>query len=178
MKIHITNLYNFNRNEMLVKKQHRIAEAGLSLGYREMGVFSFPVETDSRRELSKRLDRIIAALEANDVVFLQLPTRNGVGYEKLLAQKCKAYRNTRLILLFHDMQLLSEKNEKQDEYISLCKMSDAVIVPSERDKAKLRSYGLSAIIVMDDLQITESNAVSNDAAYKALRQSGFYIKKR
>ena len=102
MKIHITNLYNFNQNDMLVKNQHRVAEAGLSLGYREMGVFSFPVETDSAGELSKRLDGIIAALEAEDVVFLQLPTRNGIGYERLLAQKCKAYRNTKLILIFHE----------------------------------------------------------------------------
>ena len=47
VKIHITNLYNFNQNDTLVKKQHRVAEAGFSLGYREMGVFSFPVETDS-----------------------------------------------------------------------------------------------------------------------------------
>ena len=97
MKIHITNLYNFNRNDMLVEKQHRIAEAGIALGYREMGIFSFPVETDTPQELSKRLDGIIAALENEDVVFLQLPTRNGVEYEKLLAQKCKAYQNTNLI---------------------------------------------------------------------------------
>ena len=54
MKIHITNLYNFNRNDMLVEKQHRIAEAGIALGYREMGIFSFPVETDTPQELSKR----------------------------------------------------------------------------------------------------------------------------
>ena len=64
MKVHITNLYNFNPGDELVKKQHRIAEAGFSLGFREMGIFSFPVESDTQSELSKRLDGIIAALEA------------------------------------------------------------------------------------------------------------------
>ena len=177
MKIHITNLYNFNQNDMLVKKQHRVVEAGLSLGYREMGIFSFPVETDSAGELSKRLDGIIAALEAEDVVFLQLPTRNGIGYERLLAQKCKAYKNTKLILIFHDMRLLSEAGAAREEYLSLCKMADAVVIPDELDSERLRAEGVRAIVLMDDLQITEDDLTSDDSGYNALRQSDFYIKK-
>lgn len=177
MKIHITNLYNFNQNDTLVKKQHRVAEAGFSLGYREMGVFSFPVETDSAGELSKRLDGIIVALEAEDVVFLQLPTRNGIGYEKLLAQKCKAYRNTKLILIIHDMQLLSEANDTQKEYLSLCNMADAVVVPGKQDSERLEAEGVSAVVLMDDLQMTEADLSSDDTGYNALRQSDFYIKK-
>ena len=177
VKIHITNLYNFNQNDTLVKKQHRVAEAGFSLGYREMGVFSFPVETDSAGELSKRLDGILAALEAEDVVFLQLPTRNGIGYEKLLAQKCKAYRNTKLILIFHDMQLLSEANDAQKEYLSLCNMADAVVVPGKQDRERLEAEGFSAVVLMDDLQMTEADLSSDDTGYNALRQSDFYIKK-
>lgn len=177
MKIHITNLYNFIQNDMLVKNQHRVAEAGLSLGYREMGVFSFPVETDSAGELSKRLDGIIAALEAEDVVFLQLPTRNGIGYERLLAQKCKAYRNTKLILIFHDMQLLSETGGAREEYLSLCKMADAVVIPDAQDSERLHAEGWPPIVLMDDLQITEDDLASGDTGYNALRQSDFYIKK-
>ena len=177
MKIHITNLYNFNQNDMLVKNQHRVAEAGRSLGYREMGIFSFPVETDSAGELSKRLDGIIAALEAEDVVFLQLPTRNGIGYERLLAQKCKAYRNTKLILIFHDMQLLSETGGVREEYLSLCKMADAVVIPDAQDSERLHAEGWPPIVLMDDLQITEDDLASGDTGYNALRQSDFYIKK-
>ena len=177
VKIHITNLYNFNQNDTLVKKQHRVAEAGFSLGYREMGVFSFPVETDSAGELSKRLDGILAALEAEDVVFLQLPTRNGIGYEKLLAQKCKAYRNTKLILIIHDMQLLSEANDTQKEYLSLCNMADAVVVSGKQDRERLEAEGFSAVVLMDDLQMTEADLSSDDTGYNALRQSDFYIKK-
>ena len=65
MKIHITNLYNFNRNDMLVEKQHRIAEAGIALGYREMGIFSFPVETDTPQEVSKRLGHSTVVTTSN-----------------------------------------------------------------------------------------------------------------
>lgn len=177
MKIHITNLYNFNRNDMLVEKQHRIAEAGIALGYREMGIFSFPVETDTPQELSKRLDGIIAALENEDVVFLQLPTRNGAEYEKLLALKCKAYRNTKLILMFHDMSLLEAVNGSQESYRELCKMADAVMVPTERDLARVHAIGVSVAVPLDDLQMIDSLTFSDSGGYDALRNSDFYIQK-
>ena len=177
MKIHITNLYNFNPDDTLVGKQHRIAEAGFSLGYREMGIFSFPVETDTSAELSKRLDGVIAALESDDVVFLQLPTGNGVVYENLLAQKCKAYRNTKLIIILHDMQLFSETANAQEEYALLCQMADAVIVPLKQDVGKLNAKGISVVLPMDDLKIPEDGKEVLDTGYRALRRSDFYIKK-
>ena len=177
MKIHITNLYNFNRNDMLVEKQHRIAEAGIALGYREMGIFSFPVETDTPQELSKRLDGIIAALENEDVVFLQLPTRNGVEYEKLLAQKCKAYQNTKLILVVHDMRLIEEVNESQESYRALCKLADAVMVPTERDIAGMRAIGISTVVPLNDYQMVKGLSISDDSGYDALCKSGFYVQK-
>ena len=111
------------------------------------------------------------------MVFLQLPTRNGIGYEKLLAQKCKAYRNTKLILIIHDMQLLSEANDTQKEYLSLCNMADAVVVPGKQDRERLEAEGFSAVVLMDDLQMTEADLSSDDTGYNALRQSDFYIKK-
>ena len=83
MKIHITNLYNFNKDDQLVQRQHKFADAGRSLGFFEMGIFAYPVETDTASELSKRLDGVIAALEPEDVVIMQLPTRNGLQYEVL-----------------------------------------------------------------------------------------------
>ena len=90
MKIHITNLYNFIPKDPLVSLHHRFAEAGRKLGFLEMGIFSYPVETDTPGELSKRLDGIIAALESEDVVFMQLPTGNGLRYEQQLFDKIKA----------------------------------------------------------------------------------------
>ena len=73
MKVHITNIYNFNKEDSYVEKQHKFAKAGCVLGFLEMGIFNYPVETDSERELSIRLDGVIASLEFGDTVFMQLP---------------------------------------------------------------------------------------------------------
>lgn len=140
MKIHITNLYNFNKNDELVSKQHRFTEAALGLGFREMGIFAYPVDTDSKGELSKRLDGILSSLEAEDVVFVQLPTTNGSGYESLLINKIKAYRGTKIVLILHEaaMQLYDVRNEAWSEYLELCKKADAVIAPTVREKNRLK----------------------------------------
>lgn len=177
MKIHITNLYNFNPDDELVKKQHRIAEAGRKLGYREMGIFSFPVETDSSAELSKRLDGIIAALESDDVVVLQLPTGNGAVYEKLLAQKCSAYRNTKLIIMLHDMSLLEASNESQAAYCEICRRADAVIVPTNRDVVRLKAIGVSTTIQLNDVQPTDDKLLSENVGYNDLCKLDFYVQK-
>lgn len=179
MKIHITNLYNFNKEDALVKKQHRFAEAGRSLGFIEMGVFSYSVETDTDRELSKRLDGVIAALEPEDVVFIQLPTENGYKYEQRLLNKCKAYKNTRIVLILHDMQMLSEGIEKeiQDSYLSLYKMADVLITPSYCDSERIKQYGLSKILYYNDISLSEIPPVSVTEGYVALQKNDFYIKK-
>ena len=65
MKIHITNLYNFNQNDLLVRRQHILANIGRKEGFLEMGIFEYPVHTDSRGELSKRLDGVISSVEKN-----------------------------------------------------------------------------------------------------------------
>lgn len=127
MKIHITNLYNFNDGDELVKKQHQFAEAGRSLGFFEMGIFAYPVETDTPGELSKRLDGIIAALEPEDVVFVQLPTENGFDYEQLLVGKIKAYRDTKVVLVLHDADGYLRDGVIQAECESLCRLADGVM---------------------------------------------------
>lgn len=126
MKIHITNLYNFNNEDKLVQRQHKFADAGRSLGFYEMGIFSYPVETDTVNELSKRLDGIIAALEAEDIVIIQLPTKNGIKYEQLLIDKIKAYRNTKIVLLVHDIFLSQLSYEEKKEYERLYNVADSV----------------------------------------------------
>ena len=144
MKIHITNLYNFNKDDQLVQRQHQFADAGRSLGFFEMGIFAYPVETDTASELSKRLDGVIAALEPEDVVIMQLPTENGYEYEQLLFNKIKAYRDTKIALMFHDMSMFSDavSHAQQENYMSLCKKSDIVIVPSNTEFARFQKEGI------------------------------------
>ena len=174
MKIHITNLYNFNPNDELVATQHRFADAGRELGFHEMGIFSYPVETDTPSELSKRLDGIIAALEPEDVVFMQLPTRNGFIYENLLFQKIKAYR-AKVVFILHNIQMISDSNVAlQEKYLSLFKQADAIIAPSSDESNLLESNDLKKLLFCDCITITDS-ALSNIC--NTLSKTNFYIKK-
>ena len=58
MKAHITNLYNFCKDDPLVERQHLFASVARTQGFLEMGIFEYPVATDSEMELSKRIDGI------------------------------------------------------------------------------------------------------------------------
>lgn len=189
MKIHITNLYNFNANDQMVIKQHQFANAGRNLAFHEMGIFSYPVEMDSYSELSKRLDGVIAALESEDVVIMQLPTENGYEYEQLLFNKIKAYRDTKIALMFHDMSMFSDtvSHAQQENYMSLCKKSDIVIVPSNTEFARFQKEGISELMSLEEVQLAEDMITAcnvekttdgiNCNGYKSLCESGFYINK-
>ena len=101
MNVHITNIYGFIQNQDLKKKQNLYADAGHVLGFKEMGIFNFDVTTDTKSELSKRIDGIISSLQLHDLVFIQLPTGNGECYDNLLINKLRAY-NTKICVLLHE----------------------------------------------------------------------------
>ena len=144
MKIHISNLYNFNSGDELVTTQHRVADVARALGFREMGIFDYPVETDSATELSRRLDGVIGALEADDMVFVQLPTKNGYAYESMLLHKIKAYRNTKIAIILHEMQF--DTGDEKEKYLELLKMADVVVVSTQRMIPMLKACGIPKII--------------------------------
>lgn len=184
MKVHITNIYNFNKEDSYVEKQHKFAKAGCVLGFLEMGIFNYPVETDSERELSIRLDGVIASLEFGDTVFMQLPTGNGYVYEQSLINKIKAYKNTKLVIVLHNMEFIENKMdvELKSKYLSLYKIADMLIVPSVRYSNILKSQGLNNILFYDNISIADSVSKTNvdfedNNAYLSLCQSDFYIKK-
>lgn len=168
MKIHITNLYNLNPHDELVEKQHRFANAGRELGFTEMGIFSYAVKTDSSSELNKRLDGIIAAMESEDVVIMQLPTRNEFEYESLLFNKIKAYRNTKIILVLHDLDVLSNYTdiELRKKYISLYKKADCIIHNSIAASDMLTGLGITKHLFCDESYNLDSHITA-----------GLYIKK-
>lgn len=100
MKLHISNINGFNASKELLDAQAKISKVGIELGAYEMGIYTYPVDSDSDVELSKRLDGIISALGFGDIVVLQLPTLNGYKYDSLLLAKILAYR-TKLIIYIH-----------------------------------------------------------------------------
>ena len=101
MNVHITNIYGFIQDQDLKKKQNQFADTGHALGFKEMGIFNFDVTTDTKSELSKRIDGIISSLQLHDLVFIQLPTGNGECYDNLLINKLRAY-NTKICVLLHE----------------------------------------------------------------------------
>lgn len=155
MKIHITNLYTFNKKDSLIDTQNHFADAGRQLGFIEMGIFNYPVETDSVNELSKRLDGIIASLEFNDIVIYQLPTKNGYVYDRTLINKILSYKDTKLILLIHDMNIILSDSETAKLYIDICKTADCIVVPNVRDKNILHKYSLKKIISYEKTKINK-----------------------
>lgn len=179
MKIHITNIYNFNKDDQLVQCQQKFADAGRSLGFYGMGIFSYPVETDSPSELSKRLDGVIAALESEDVVIMQLPTFNGIKYEQLLFSKIKAYKNTKIVLLFHntDMCLGQEGNKTYTEYMNLCKRADQVILLSAADRGRFLKEGISNLLICDDISIYNNSFYFKKLLLDAV-DKGFEIERK
>ena len=90
MKIHISNIHNAALSDR-VKLQHKLAEAGHALGMYELGIFSYPVDSDTPEQLSTRLDGLVSSLEHGDRVILQLPTGNGREFEEKLAWRIQTY---------------------------------------------------------------------------------------
>lgn len=137
-KIHITNIYGMIRNKCIVAQQNRIAKVGHRLGYLEMGIYNYPVEMDSTTELRRRIDGILASLEQGDIVFLQLPTGNGIEFDSLLFNKIKAYSEVKVVLLWHStryytehrnrLSILSDYEYRPDEIYKYLESDDDIFI--------------------------------------------------
>lgn len=107
-KVHITNIYGLLKNRYIADRQKIIAKHAHELGWLEMGVYVYPTETDSQEELDKRLDGIISAVEQGDIVFLQLPTENGIEFDKRLLNKVRTYPDVKIVLMWQSEKYYTE----------------------------------------------------------------------
>ena len=139
MKLHISNINGFNASKELLDAQAKISKVGIELGAYEMGIYTYPVDSDSDVELSKRLDGIISALGFDDIVVLQLPTSNGYKYDCLLMAKILAYR-TKLIIYIHGECLDSS-------YLNLLKRADSIIVNKNVNYHFLKNHGFCSVFL-------------------------------
>lgn len=165
MKIHITNKYCFDKTDVMMVRQHRFAKSGKELDFREMGIFTYPVETDMPNELSKRIDGIVSAVESEDIIIIQLPTGNGLIYEQKLFYKIKACRDTKVILLFHDIQMFYDI-AIQNGYRELCKNADVVILPTKKEGSIFANGEIQCLLFGDNIQDKET--FGNDFFVKKL----------
>jgi hypothetical protein len=136
MKTHITNVYGMNRNS-LVSLQHRVADVARKLGFFELGIYRYPVETDSDAELQKRLDGICAAVEPGDKAVLQLPTGNGIEFEFKLISKLRGMGVEKIVFIVHDPDAYED--------MSLLRGAERMIYPTERIGNDIAKKGLYAV---------------------------------
>ncbi len=118
MKVHITNSYNYSEQNIIIQNQKKIAKIGNSLSFFEMGIAKCDITHEGETVISAMLDGIIAAVEYGDLVIIQLPTGNGIDYERKLADKIWAYSNRKAIMLWHDEEYYSKYKDKLASYIN------------------------------------------------------------
>lgn len=120
MKVHITRAYDLNEG-IIEKRQVQFAYSGHLLGMTEMGIRVGRAGTasDTEDEMSARLDGIIAAVEHDDLVIVQLPTGNGVDFELKLVDKIWAYSGRKSLFIWQDAEYYNENRDKFKNYINL-----------------------------------------------------------
>ena len=146
MKVYITNLYGQPIDCVGQKAQNAVADiARKGLGYDELGIFWYNVNSDSPQMLSARLDGIQASVKEGDIVIIQHPTWNDIRFEEEFIEKLSNYHGLKKIFLIHDLPPLmaEEKRPLLGRYVALFNHADAIILPSQAMAELLCSEGLT-----------------------------------
>lgn len=144
MKVHITNLYGMGGT--IGKAQQMTADiAKRDLHYNELGIYKYPMHSDSADMLRTRLDGIIASVSHGDIVIFQLPTWNGLEFDRAFTAHLSGYRGLKKIFFIHDVPPLMERRilKELDGYIAFYNQADLIILPSQNMADLLRSRGLT-----------------------------------
>lgn len=146
MRVHITNIYGMHPASTAQKAQNRIARVAVeNLGFHELGIFLYAMDSDSPEMLRTRLDGIIASVGFGDIVIFQFPTWNAFKFDEALLRQLSCYPGLKKITFVHDLRsLMFESNRYLLPYeIQFMNQTDLVILPSQRMAGFLRSEGLT-----------------------------------
>ncbi len=143
MNAYITKLNGMSFMSTKQYVQHMAADIAHTLGIREMGVYRYNTQDESVEKRGCRLDGIIAGMRAGDIVICQLPTGNGLEFERAFIKRIKAYRG-RIVMFIHNLEAVMDKNQKDtlQETIKLYNEAEVLIVPSHRMKQFLLEQGI------------------------------------
>ena len=143
MKLHLTNLYGMAGDSTVILAQNAVQNIASTLGFRELGVYFYPITSDSKSEMNKRIDGIMSSVSIGDIVVFQSPTWNGVEFDRLFIDKLKDMQ-VKLVLFIHDVvPLMFDSNYYlMKDYLYLYQQADVLIVPSEKMKKRLLEEGL------------------------------------
>ena len=138
------------QNKRIAKAQKRIAEVGKDLGYLELGIYNYPVWSDTDDELEKRIEGVIAAVEEGDFVILQLPSGNGLKFDNLIIKKLREYQNVKLVLLWHSLKYFMEQKYElsiwSDYECDVQSVSEAISYPDDYCIKKLLIDACSQVL--------------------------------
>ncbi len=145
MKVHITNLYGQSDRSVAQIAQNMTAEIARQLGYRELGIYNYPVEADSASELQTRIDGIISSLGYGDVVIFQVPTWNDMAFDEKFINTIRAYLGVKVVIYVHDVLPLMFASNRylMSRVIAMYNLADVIILPSENMLDVLREEGLT-----------------------------------
>ncbi|MCM1231922.1 MAG: hypothetical protein NC489_17520 [Ruminococcus flavefaciens] len=144
MKVHITNLYG--RVDTIGKAQYMTADiAKKYLHFNELGIYNYPMQSDTPDMLRTRMDGIIASVSHGDIVIFQLPTWNGFKFDEAFVSHFNGYRDLKKIFFIHDIPPLQNEGtpENLEEYIAFFNRADLIILPSQGMVDFLRARGLT-----------------------------------
>lgn len=145
MKVHVTNLYGQAASSVALIAQNMVSRIAKELGFYEIGIYSYPVHTDSESELSKRIDGMNAAVASGDVVIVQSPSWNSTEFDDYFVNKLRAYPDVKVVIFIHDIiPLMFKSNEYLiDKTVETYNKADLVIVPSQKMLDVLRGWGMT-----------------------------------
>lgn len=144
MKIHITNLYGQSSRSTALIAQNMVTDVATTMGFKEIGIYSYPVHTDSPNELNKRIDGMFAAVGSDDIVIAQFPTWNSIEFDTMLIDKLLSYRDIKVAIFIHDVVPLMFENNYylMPKFIELCNKAQGLILPTRSMFTRLEKEGL------------------------------------
>lgn len=96
MSIYITKVYGLRGTAG--KGQQLVANEAKKLGIEEIRIPYYDYFSESKEELSKRIDGILTGISENDTVILQSPTWNYPNFESALIGHLKSIDNLQLVI--------------------------------------------------------------------------------
>lgn len=145
MRVFITNLNGHASYSTAQICQNMVTDIAVSLGYRELAIYLYPLDADTSVELDKRIDEILAGLRHGDIVIFQTPTWNTTFFDEKLMEKLRAYR-IKIIIFIHDVVplMFAGNYYLMDRTIEYYNKADVIIAPSQEMIDNLRQHGLTA----------------------------------
>ena len=166
LNIHITNIYGQSFTSTALKAQNRTAGFAKELGYTELGIYSYDVNSDSPEMLASRLDGIMASVGYGDIVIFQYPTWNQINFDEAFLKRLSLYRGLKKVIYVHDISALMFESSRflLGRQIALLNQAELLILPSRRMADFLYKEGLTVkkavIQKMWDFPVTVDDTIT------------------